>query len=46
MKKKTALIHNSAIGLTIFLILCLTCGLMSNLTQTDRGTRYQGDAAN
>lgn len=35
--KKTALIHNSAIGLTISLILCLTCGLMSNLAQTDGG---------
>lgn len=35
--KKAALIHNSAIGLTISLILCLTCGLMSNLAQTDGG---------
>ena len=31
------IIHNPAIGLVISLILCLACGLMSNLAQTDGG---------
>ncbi|PKV09586.1 hypothetical protein CQR44_1121 [Bifidobacterium asteroides] len=32
--RKTNIIHNPAIGLVISLILCLACGLMSNLAQT------------
>ena len=35
--KKSAILHNPAIGLAISLILCLACGLMSNLAQTDGG---------
>lgn len=35
--RKTNIIHNPAIGLVISLILCLACGLMSNLAQTDGG---------